>query len=62
MDNSTPPQVVITDFSIGGKSIVPGRKGVLNTSIEDAKEIFLGYNQNIFSFEFAGIHYSDPRI
>jgi len=58
--NSKAPQVVITDFSIGGKSIVPGQKSVLHTSIEEAKEIFLGYNQNIFSFAFAGIHYSDP--
>src|SRR5262249_36714021 len=30
-------------------------------SADDYKEISLRYNENVFSFDFAGIHYSDPE-
>jgi hypothetical protein len=33
----------------------------LNGSIEEATEIRLQYNQNIFSIDFAAIHFADPE-
>ncbi len=51
-ENSIPPNVNITAFRIGNQLV---------DSFKDTKEIRLPYNQNVFSFEFAGIHYSSPE-
>jgi len=50
-----PPQIVITDFVMGNEN--QNRNGVP----DGTKEIRLNYNQNSFSFNFAGIHYSGPE-
>ncbi len=56
-----PPDIIFTGFSLGEKLIKPGDKGPLKESIFQTTEIRLRYNQNIFSFEFAAIDYTDPE-
>ena len=58
--NHFPPKILLTDFKIDGHSILTG-KGFFKGSLEDAKEITLNYDQNIFSIDFAAIHFSDPE-
>jgi len=56
--NVTPPQIVIT---ADNRSVKPGKGSPLNLPIAYTKEIHLEYNQNVFSFDFIGIHYSSPE-
>ncbi|MBD0351884.1 MAG: GHKL domain-containing protein [Flavisolibacter sp.] len=59
--NPTPPQVVVTDFRLSGKAVQPSERSPLTEPLQNARKISLRYNQNIFSFEFAGIHFSSPE-
>lgn len=59
--NTTPPQIVISGFRLADKNVVPGKDGPLRAPLTQAKEIRLHYNQNVFSFDFAGIHYRNPE-
>ncbi|HYK44688.1 MAG TPA: ATP-binding protein, partial [Parafilimonas sp.] len=59
--NNIPSQIVLTDFKIDGHRVRPGIEGLLKGTLEDAKEIPLNYKQNIFSIDFAAIHFSDPE-
>ncbi len=60
--NVTPPQIVITDFRLAdNQPVKPGKGSPLKLPITYAKEIHLKYNQNVFSFDFIGIHYSSPE-
>jgi len=59
--NPKPPQIVLTEFQIGEKPVRSGPNQPLNEPIEIANEISLNYSQNVFSFEFAGISYSNPE-
>ena len=55
--NTMPPQLQITDFKIADISLKPGQ-APLTRPIEQTEEIRLNYKQDIFSIDFAGIHYS----
>ena len=64
-DNPYVPQIVITDFQIFNKSVPIGtyedahsRKSPLQKHISATKEIALSYKENVFSFEFAALHYA----
>jgi ligand-binding sensor domain-containing protein len=59
--NNMPPQIILTDFKIDGDPVKPGKEGLLKGPAEDAKEITLSYKQNIFSIDFAAIHFSDAE-
>ncbi len=59
--NATPPQIALTDFFIDEQLINPGSNSPLKTALSQTREIDLNYKQNIFSFEFAVLHYSDPE-
>ena len=58
--NMQSPQIVITDFKISNQLVTPGKGCVLEVPIEETSQIHLAHNQNTFSFNFAGIHYSNP--
>jgi signal transduction histidine kinase len=58
--NSRPPKIVFTDFRIGDELVKPSGNGPLKIPLDEASEIRLGHTQNIFSFDFAGIHYTSP--
>ncbi len=57
--NTRPPQILLTDFSITGQEIKPGIANSLKQVFFRGQDIKLGYNQNIFSFNLAAIHYSN---
>ncbi len=59
--NPKPPQIVLSAFRIGGQSIMPGEQGPLKAPLAQVEEIRLQHNQDAFSFDFAGIHYSSPE-
>lgn len=58
--NMKPPQITITDFKISNQIVKFGKGCQLELPIEETKKINLAYNENTFSFDFAGIHYSNP--
>lgn len=57
--NSFAPDVVITDFLLFNKTVKVGNESVLKQNVTDTKEIFLNYKDNVFSIEFAALHYSN---
>jgi ligand-binding sensor domain-containing protein/signal transduction histidine kinase len=59
--NSVPPIVALTDFRLGQQSVIPGNGSPLSVPLSQAKQIRLNYKQNVFSFDFAIMHYSDPE-
>jgi PAS domain S-box-containing protein len=64
-EDTTLPAVVITDFQIFNKSVAIGENAegrtILKKSISECNEINLSYKENVFSFEFAGLHYTSPK-
>jgi PAS domain S-box-containing protein len=65
IDDPSLPKVVITDFQIFNKPVAIGENAegrtILAKSISDCNEIHLSYKDNVFSFEFAGLHYVSPK-
>ncbi len=59
--NAIPPNFVFTDFLLADKPIIPGIDSPLKESLLQAKEILLNYNQNVFTFEFVALDYSNPE-
>ncbi len=60
-NNSIPPKMVITDFKIFNQTVQSGPGSPLKNHITKAKIIFLDYSHNVFAFEFAALHYSQPE-
>jgi len=59
--NPIPPQIAITDFQIFNRSVKIDESSVLKQHISLTKDIILSYKENLFSFEFAALHYSFPE-
>ncbi len=60
MENSHIPQLVFTDLKIHGKSVSwKDADSPLKMSITTSKEIVLPYDQNILTFEFAALDFSN---
>jgi signal transduction histidine kinase len=55
------PEIRLSGFSLGDEKIIPGENSLLKQEIDKTEEILLGYDQNIFSFDFATIDYNDPE-
>ncbi len=62
-ENTRIPPIVVTDFKLFNESVKPDiiGKSPLQYDISDTKQIFLTYEQNFFSFEFAALDYTDPQ-
>lgn len=60
LNNPVLPQVAITDFQIMNKHITINENSPLKNSITESKEIVLSYSDNVFSFEFAALHFAQP--
>jgi hypothetical protein len=58
---STPPKILISNFRLSNKEVLPDKNGPLTISIANTDKIKLNYNQNIFSFDFAAIDFIDPQ-
>jgi hypothetical protein len=59
--NLKPPEIVFTSFHLADQIIKPGSDGPLKESLSQVKEIRLPYNQNVFSFDFTAIDYTNPE-
>ena len=59
--SAEPPPVVLTDFRLFNRSVVPGPKSPLKERITAAEEIVLAYDQNSVGFEFAALHFVRPE-
>ena len=64
-DDTYIPSVVLTNFFISNKP-VPINKEVdghviLRQSITETKEVYLSYKENNISFEFASLHFANPK-
>lgn len=63
--DSTPPQAIISDFQLFNKSVEVGDlhngRFILTKHISETKEISLTHKENVLSFEFAGLHFAEPR-
>ncbi|WP_163712161.1 sensor histidine kinase [Mangrovibacterium lignilyticum] len=55
------PEIVFSGFNISDQVIHPGKNGPLSKKLQETNEITLKYNQNIFSFDFTIIDYSNPE-
>jgi signal transduction histidine kinase/ligand-binding sensor domain-containing protein/DNA-binding response OmpR family regulator len=64
-DNPHIPPIVITDFKIFNQSIFIGEevngRVILKKNITNTREILFGCKENIFSLEFAALHYAAPE-
>lgn len=62
--SNMPPKVILTDFKVFNISINAGKQAngytYLTTSLENATEINLPYNDNAFSLEFASLDFTEP--
>ena len=56
-----PPEVNIISFKISNKPVQVDDGGPLRSPLSTVKKIRLGHDQNVFSFEFVGIDYSNPE-
>ena len=59
--NSRPPQILLTAFRIANKPVQPGNNAPFAGFLWKTKQIKLDYNQNVFSFDFVAIDYSNPE-
>lgn len=55
------PEISLTGFRLADEYVLPNEDGPLKESLSRATEIRLGYEQNIFSFDFATIDYTNPE-
>ncbi|ULQ52763.1 sensor histidine kinase [Flavihumibacter fluvii] len=58
--NSIPPKVFLTDLKLFNKSVTPGEKSILKTTISKTKEITLPYDQNNITLDFLALHFGNP--
>lgn len=61
-NNPYVPPVVITDFQIFNQEVpISGVNSPLKKSITETEEIELTWKEEVFSFEFAGLHFAAPE-
>jgi signal transduction histidine kinase/DNA-binding response OmpR family regulator/streptogramin lyase len=61
-DNTFIPPVYLTDLQVFNRSItVHSKDSALHEHISEAKEIFLAYDQSVFTLEFAALNYTLPE-
>ncbi|WP_426416648.1 two-component regulator propeller domain-containing protein [Aestuariirhabdus sp. LZHN29] len=60
--NRVAPQLVINDFRLFNRSVGVGDDSkLLQQGINSTRQITLNYRQSMISFEFAALHYVDPK-
>ena len=65
-DNPIPPSTVLVDFKLFNKSVAPGPRGetqrtYLDQQISHTSEVTLSHSDQVFTIEFAGLHYAKPQ-
>ncbi len=59
--NTHVPPVVITDFQLFNKSVIPGPDSLLTKPVTETGEINLAASDDVFSFEFVALDYTIPE-
>ncbi|RDV13556.1 hypothetical protein DXT99_18630 [Pontibacter diazotrophicus] len=59
--NRHPPLVTLTGLRLFDKPVLPGKKSPLKAPLSDTDAIEFGPEQNVFSFDFTGIHFINPE-
>lgn len=60
-DNKYVPEIIITDFKIFNKEVIPGVAGSpLSKSVSVSDELNLTYKESVFSFEFSSLDFNIP--
>lgn len=59
--NTTPPPVYITDFKVLNKPVAVGPDEILKEDITLTRQIALRYSDNMLSFGFSALNYSQPE-
>lgn len=54
------PQIVLSDFRLRDKPVMPSPESILQQPLSKTQEIKLKYNQNVFSIDYAAVDYSNP--
>ena len=57
---SIPSNIILTDFLLFNRSILPGKDSLLKTNILFADEVTLSHDQNFITFEFASLDFNNP--
>ncbi|HLP60274.1 MAG TPA: protein kinase, partial [Candidatus Deferrimicrobium sp.] len=60
-DNPHIPPIVITDFQVYSESVKINAKSRLKQSITETKTIRLSYQDNVISFDFVALDFSNPQ-
>lgn len=60
-DNPYKPSVVITDFRIFNQKVSISNNSPLTVDISEVKRIELTHTDNMITFEFAALHFSNPE-
>ena len=55
-----PPQIIISDFRLANKLINVDKNGPLTHPLSEVRQISLQYKQNVFSFDFVAIDFTNP--
>ncbi|MCL7754583.1 hybrid sensor histidine kinase/response regulator transcription factor [Polaribacter sp. Z022] len=63
--NEALPNVLLENFKLYNKKIYPGdtinNRVILNKSLFELNEINLNHDENVFSFDIASLHFSNPK-
>jgi len=59
--NDKKPPVVITDFQIFNKPVLPGKDGILDKLISETKAITIKHSQSVISFQFVALNYISSK-
>ncbi|WP_428235913.1 sensor histidine kinase [Gracilimonas sp.] len=60
--NEIPPQVVLSDFKVFNKPVVPGPDSPLKDALSNTQKITLPYHQNEVTFDYVALHYANPKM
>lgn len=59
--NKYPPKMVFTAFNLFNNKVPISEDGILTKSISATRHIDIDYDEKVISFEFAALHYSNPK-
>lgn len=60
-ENTTPPKIAFTDFTIASESVVPSSEGVLKSVINRTQAMTLTHKDNVIEFAFVALNYRDSE-
>lgn len=62
LDTSKPSsKIIITDFFINSRVVLPGEKSPLKKPVEELNDLVLAYKQNTLAFHFTALDYREPE-